>query len=113
MTEATVPMNPEAITEQPAGSKARVVGPARILIIDHEAAIRASLKASMRMEAFLGTMAGAGPTSLEQLASSEFDLLLLDLALPGENGIDLLPRILEMQPALPVIMITASDCCTL
>ena len=107
MTEATVPMNPEAITEQPAGSKARVVGPARILIIDDEAAIRESLEALLSMEGFLVTMAVDGPTGLEQLASSEFDLLLLDLALPGESGIDLLPRILEMQPALPVIMITA------
>jgi DNA-binding NtrC family response regulator len=100
-------MNPEAITEQPAGSKARVVGPARILIIDDEAAIRESLEALLSMEGFLVTMAVDGPTGLEQLASSEFDLLLLDLALPGESGIDLLPRILEMQPALPVIMITA------
>ena len=47
------------------------------------------------------------PEGLDQLAHSEFDLLLLDLALPGESGLDLLPRILETQPTLPVIMITA------
>jgi DNA-binding NtrC family response regulator len=41
------------------------------------------------------------------LSRSEFDLLLLDLALPGESGIDLLPRITAMHPQLPVIMITA------
>src|ERR1039457_6465404 len=107
MSEATVPLNPEAVAPLSPGPDARVVRPARILIVDDEAAIRESLDALLSMEGFLVTMAVDGPTGLEQLASSEFDLLLLDLALPGESGIDLLPRILEMQPALPVIMITA------
>ena len=107
MIEATVPVNSEESSTQAAGSDARVVGPARILIIDDEAAIRESLEALLTMEGFSVTMAVDGPTGLEQLATNEFDLLLLDLALPGESGIDLLPRILEMQPDLPVIMITA------
>jgi DNA-binding NtrC family response regulator len=107
MSEATVPLNPEAIAPLAAGSDARVVGPARILIIDDEAAIRESLDALLGMEGFSVTAAADGPAGLEQLAANEFDLLLLDLALPGETGIELLPRILEMQPGLPVIMITA------
>ncbi len=107
MTEATISLNSEATAERETGNKARVVGPARILIIDDEAAIRESLEALLSMEGFHVTMAVDGPSGVEQLATSEFDLLLLDLALPGESGIDLLPRILEMQPALPVIMITA------
>jgi DNA-binding NtrC family response regulator len=89
------------------GPDARVVGPARILIVDDELAIRESLDTLLGMEGFEVTLAADGPAGLEQLAASEFDLLLLDLALPGESGIDLLPRILEMQPNLPVIMITA------
>ena len=107
MTEATISLNSEATAERETGNKARVVGPARILIIDDEAAIRESLEALLSMEGFHVTMAVDGPSGVDQLATSEFDLLLLDLALPGESGIDLLPRILEMQPALPVIMITA------
>jgi DNA-binding NtrC family response regulator len=107
MSEATVPINPEALAPSPAGSDARVVGPARILIIDDETAIRESLEALLSMEGFHVTMAADGAAGLEQLAASAYDLLLLDLALPGESGIDLLPRILEMQPELPVIMITA------
>jgi len=89
------------------GADARVVGPARILIIDDEAAIRDSLEALLTLEGFEVTLAVDGPTGIEQLAAGEFDLLLLDLALPGESGIDLLPKILEMQPTMPVIMITA------
>jgi DNA-binding NtrC family response regulator len=85
----------------------RVPGAASILIIDDEAAIRDSLETLLSIEGFHVTMAADGPSGLDQLARNEFDLLLLDLALPGESGIDLLPRILEMQPKLPVIMITA------
>ena len=106
-TEATAAVNAEAIEPRLMGTDARVVGPARILIVDDELAIRESLDALLSMEGFEVTLAVDGPTGLEQLAASEFDLLLLDLALPGESGIDLLPRILEMQPQLPVIMITA------
>ena len=80
---------------------------ATILIIDDEGAIRESLDTLLTLEGFNVTMAIDGPSGLDQLSRSTFDLLLLDLALPGESGIDLLPRILEMQPHLPVIMITA------
>ena len=93
-TEATAAVNAEAIEPRLMGTDARVVGPARILIVDDELAIRESLDALLSMEGFEVTLAVDGPTGLEQLAASEFDLLLLDLALPGESGIDLLPRIL-------------------
>jgi DNA-binding NtrC family response regulator len=86
---------------------ARVVGNPRILIIDDETAIRESLDTLLTLEGFSVSMAGDGPSGLELLSRNEYDLLLLDLALPGESGIDLLPRIVDMQPNLPVIMITA------
>jgi DNA-binding NtrC family response regulator len=79
----------------------------RILIIDDEAAIRESLDTLLTLEGFTVTMAPDGTAGLDQLSRNEYDLLLLDLALPGESGIDLLPRITELQPNLPVIMITA------
>ena len=81
--------------------------PARILIIDDEPSIRESLETLLILEGFDVTMAPDGKKGLETLARNEFDLLLLDLALPGESGIDLLPRITAMHPQLPVIMITA------
>jgi DNA-binding NtrC family response regulator len=86
---------------------ARVVGEPRILIIDDEHAIRESLDTLLTLEGFAVDTAGDGAQGLELLARNEYDLLLLDLALPGQTGIELLPRILELQPGLPVIMITA------
>ena len=86
---------------------ARVAGDPRILIIDDEEAIRESLDTLLTLEGFSVSAAVDGPSGMELLSRNEYDLLLLDLALPGQSGIDLLPRIVEMQPNLPVIMITA------
>src|ERR1700678_4355698 len=86
---------------------ARIVGEPRILIIDDEHAIRESLDTLLTLEGFAVDAAGDGASGLDLLARNEYDLLLLDLALPGQTGIELLPRILEVQPGLPVIMITA------
>jgi DNA-binding NtrC family response regulator len=86
---------------------ARVVGTPRILIIDDELAIRESLDTLLTLEGFSVTLASDGAAGMDLVARNEYDLLLLDLALPGESGIELLPRILETQPNLPVIMITA------
>ncbi len=93
------------ITEANVGGSAQTGS--RILIIDDEAAIRESLETLLTLEGFRVAMAPDGNAGLDMLSRNQYDLLLLDLALPGESGIDLLPRILEMHPELPVIMITA------
>jgi len=98
----------EATLNNPALSTAlSAAQPNRILIIDDEAAIRESLETLLSMEGFTMDTAPDGSVGLEKLAQNHYDLLLLDLALPGESGIDLLPRILARAPELPVIMITA------
>lgn len=83
------------------------VDTARLLIIDDEPSIRESLETLLTLEGFDVTLAPDGAKGIDILSRDEFDLLLLDLALPGESGIDLLPRITAMHPNLPVIMITA------
>jgi DNA-binding NtrC family response regulator len=99
----------ETVKQETVSKKAadHIAGSPRILIIDDEAGIRESLETMLTLEGFTVTLAQDGPSGMEQLARSEYDLLLLDLALPGESGMDLLPRIVEMYPTLPVIMITA------
>ncbi len=103
MSETTA-MAAEAVRPQDTAHNA---GSPRILIIDDEAAIRESLDTLLTLEGFTVSMAGDGAAGMDLISRNEFDLLLLDLALPGESGLDLLPRIIEMQPNLPVIMITA------
>jgi len=104
MPDTTTEAAQEAVSKKAAD---HIAGSPRILIIDDEAGIRESLETMLTLEGFTITLAEDGPSGMEQLARSEYDLLLLDLALPGESGMDLLPRIVEMYPTLPVIMITA------
>ena len=96
-----------ATADAPATSSSSRRATTRILIIDDESAIRESLEVLLTLEGFSVTTARDGSIGVDLLSRDEYDLLLLDLALPGETGIDLLPRIKELRPDLPVIMITA------
>jgi len=79
----------------------------RILIIDDEAAIRESLETLLSLEGYLVEMAASGEEGLDRIEQSSYDLVLLDLALPGKDGLEILQLIRELHPSLPVIMITA------
>jgi DNA-binding NtrC family response regulator len=78
-----------------------------ILVIDDEGGIRESLEVLLSLEGYSIKTAPDGEQGLRMLEMESFDLVLLDLALPGQSGLDLLPQIKERQPDTPVIMITA------
>src|SRR2546426_2907863 len=78
-----------------------------VLIIDDEAAIRESLETLLELEGYAVESASSGEEGLARLGDGSFDLVLLDLALPDRNGIDLLAEIHAHDPHLSVIMITA------
>jgi DNA-binding NtrC family response regulator len=78
-----------------------------VLIIDDEAGIRESLQALLSLEGYSVESAIDGEAGLVEIDQKSFDLVLLDLALPGQNGIEILAHIRDRQPELPVIMITA------
>ncbi|MGC2615089.1 MAG: sigma-54 dependent transcriptional regulator [Terracidiphilus sp.] len=78
-----------------------------ILVIDDEGGIRESLEVLLSLEGYSVKTAPDGEQGLRMLELESFDLVLLDLALPGQSGLDLLPQIKERQPETPVIMITA------
>ncbi len=100
MPEVDLPFS----TSTPAPSGANT---ARILVIDDEAAIRDSLEVLLTLEGYTVKMAADGDEGLKTLELEHFDLILLDLALPGRTGLELLPIIKERLPETPVIMITA------
>jgi DNA-binding NtrC family response regulator len=90
-----------------AGDSVLIDSLARILVIDDEVAIRESLDVLLKNEGYTTRMAGDGVEGLRILDQESFDLVLLDLALPGQSGLELLPQIKERYPELPIIMITA------
>ena len=101
MPEVDLPLNSPAPVENGNTSTAS------ILIIDDEAGIRDSLEVLLTLEGYAVKMAADGEQGLRILELENFDLILLDLALPGRSGLQLLPLIKERQPETPVIMITA------
>src|SRR6266705_3432468 len=78
-----------------------------VLIIDDEAAICESLQVLLEMEGYLVEIASSGEDGLASISEHSFDLVLLDLALHGKNGLEVLQEIRERDPQLSVIMITA------
>ena len=86
-------------------SSASTVG--SVLIIDDEAAIRESLQTLLEMEGYSVECAGTADEGLVRIGERSFDLVLLDLALPDRNGLDLLVDLHRQDSQLSVIMITA------
>jgi len=80
---------------------------ASILIVDDESEIRESLETLLELEGYRVHTAENGEDGLARIAAQPFDLVLLDLALPGKNGLEVLAEIHERDPQLAVIMITA------
>src|SRR5580693_8659629 len=78
-----------------------------VLIIDDEAEIRESLQTLLEMEGFEVETAVSGEDGIAQMGDRPFDLVLLDLTLPGRNGMEILSEIHSHDSRLPVIMITA------
>ena len=93
------------ITAPPAEASTQSAG--SVLIIDDEAAIRESLETLLQMEGFTVESATTGDEGLTRLGQQNFDLVLLDLALPDRSGMDLLPELRVQTPGISVIMITA------
>src|ERR1700704_3842872 len=79
----------------------------RILIIDDEAEIRESLETLLQLENYTVVVAGTGRDGLTQIGQRHFDVVLLDLALPDKNGMDVLSEIRLQHSEQAVIMITA------
>ncbi|MFZ0318183.1 MAG: sigma-54 dependent transcriptional regulator [Candidatus Sulfotelmatobacter sp.] len=78
-----------------------------VLIIDDEAEIRESLQTLLELEGFAVETATSGEAGLQRIGEHPFDLILLDLTLPGRNGMEVLAEIRAHETGLPVIMITA------
>src|SRR6516165_4729778 len=100
MSEAAVLPNKmnDAVPASPAGS---------VLIVDDEAEIRESLQTLLELEGYDVETAATGQQGVNRAGERPFDLILLDLALPDRNGMDILADLLSQDPGLSIIMITA------
>src|SRR5262245_54933129 len=79
---------------------------ARILVIDDEAAIRDSLRMTLEYQDYEFLGAATGQEGLSIAEREVPDLVLLDVKMPGMDGIEVLDRLRAMNDALPVIVIS-------
>ena len=79
----------------------------RILVIEDDAAIRRGIVDALEFHGYAVTEAATGPDGLDKGLSIDCDLVLLDLVLPGRDGLEILEEVRKVRPALPVIILTS------
>jgi putative two-component system response regulator len=82
-------------------------GAVTLLVVDEEEAIRASLRKYLAHQGYEVALAASGEEAMGVLDRQKVTGILLDVNLPGTNGIDLVPRILEREPGAAILMLTA------
>ena len=80
----------------------------KILVVDDERAVRESLRRALELEGYEIELAGDGSEALDRLESSEEpDAMILDILMPGVDGLEVCRRIRATGSKLPVLMLTA------
>lgn len=78
----------------------------RVLVVDDEVAVLGAFQRSFRKH-FESTLASDSRQALELLQSGDFDVILVDYAMPGLTGIELLGQVAALRPDLPRLLVTA------
>lgn len=78
-----------------------------ILTIEDDAAIRRGIVDALSFVGYRVLQSGRGDEGLTMAVQQQYDLLLLDLVLPGKLGMDILREVRQSRPTLPVIILTA------
>jgi two-component system KDP operon response regulator KdpE len=83
--------------------------PARVLVVDDEPGMRRAMSAALTASGRVVEDAASGEEALQALRRQAFDLILLDVNLPGIDGIELCRRIRPLAPNAGIVMITVCD----
>jgi DNA-binding response OmpR family regulator len=80
--------------------------PLRVLLVDDEEELVFTIAERLRIRGIEAEAVVRGDQALERVVAAAFDVVLLDLKMPGMGGLEVLRRIKEHRPSLPVILIT-------
>lgn len=78
-----------------------------VLIVDDEEAIRVALKKYLVQQGYEVATAGSGEEALKVLQKQKIACMLLDVRMPGLSGVDLVPQVMEIEPNIALLMLTA------
>ncbi|HSE45211.1 MAG TPA: response regulator, partial [Gemmatimonadales bacterium] len=81
--------------------------PISILVVDDEEPIRNALKKFLTQQGYDVSTAASGDEALKALQRQKIACVLLDVRMPGRSGIDLVPQVIEVEPAIAILMLTA------
>ena len=81
----------------------------RILIVEDERHLAEALAHNLKFEGYETVVVGDGEAALERLAAEDFDLVVLDVMLPGISGLDVCRRLREAGNRVPVLFLTARN----
>lgn len=79
----------------------------RVLVVDDEEPLRTALARFFTRRGYTVRTAASGAEALKQLGTEPADLMLLDVRMPGKNGLDVVPEALEIDPDLAIVMLSA------
>jgi sulfite reductase subunit B len=79
----------------------------KILVVDDEAIVRESIRDWLKMSEYDVSTAESGEEALAMIEKQDFNVMVLDIRLPGESGLDVLARVKSIRPKLKSIIITA------
>jgi DNA-binding response OmpR family regulator len=81
----------------------------RVLVVEDERKVRRSLERGLQCEGYEVTAAATGEEGLQLVSTQPFDCVLLDLLLPGRDGLQVLADLRKAGKTLPVLILTARD----
>ena len=79
----------------------------KILVIEDETGLREAVIEALKQENYLAEGTGDGETGIDMIRSGLYDLVILDIMLPGLSGIDVLTIVRRMKVTIPIILVTA------
>ena len=82
---------------------------ARVLVVDDEPAVRRALERALRLESYDVSLAADGEEALDLQASSPADAVILDVAMPRLDGLEVCRRMRQAGDRTPILMLTARD----
>jgi two-component system response regulator MprA len=82
---------------------------ARVLVVDDEPAVRRALERALRLDSYDVALAADGEEALDALASKPADAVILDVAMPRLDGLEVCRRLRQAGDRTPVLMLTARD----